>query len=75
MPPIPHMIRGGVERIDAQQRELVVTNGHDRAVLTWKEGTHACCLKPGDTVKAYYRKAPGSYVISDLRVPSFNCCN
>ena len=74
MPPVPHLIKGDVQRIDAQQRELVVTNGHYRTVLRWKNGTHACCLKSGDTVKAYYRKAAGSNVISDLSVLSPICC-
>ena len=72
MPPIPHMIKGGVERIDASERKLVITNDHDRVVLTWKQGAAAygCCLNPGDPLKAYYRKAAGRYVISDLRVLS-----
>ena len=74
MPPIAHTIKGKVERIDAQQRELVITNAQDRVLLTFKDGAHACCLKQGDTVKAYYRKAAGDYVISDLRVLSPICC-
>jgi hypothetical protein len=76
MPPIPRTFRGSVERIDVQERKLVVTNQHDRVVLTWRTASrsHLCCLEPGDAVKAYYRKEVRAHVISDLRATGRTCC-
>lgn len=68
MPPIPRTFKGEVERIDTRQRQLVITNRHDRVVLAWRNTARTGCLKPGDAVKAYYRKEAGKHVISDLRV-------
>ena len=75
MPPVPRAFKGGVERIDAERQELVITNRHDRVVLAWKQAAlHACCVNLGDAVKAYYRKEAGKQIISDLRLLGPTCC-
>jgi hypothetical protein len=37
MPPVPHRINGGIERIDGEHGEVVITNASERVTLTWKD--------------------------------------
>jgi hypothetical protein len=69
IPPVPHRINGGIERIDGDRRELVITNASDRVTLSWKNSARLehMCLSPGDQIKIYYRKEGGSLVVRDVR--------
>ena len=68
MPPVPHKMRGSIERIDGGRRGLVVTNASARVVLTWRETDRLdrTCLQTGDPIAVYYRKQSGGLVISDF---------
>jgi len=77
MPRIPGSVKGQLEEVNAQRRELVVTNQHERIALDWKgsAGCRVCCLKPGDDLKAYYRKEVGRNVTRQLYgVQARACC-
>jgi hypothetical protein len=68
MPPVPHRINGGIERIDGDRRELVITNASHRVTLGWRNSARLqhMSLGPGDEIKAYYRKEGGSLVVRDV---------
>jgi hypothetical protein len=76
MPPVPHRINGGIERIDGDRREVVITNASERVTLTWKESARLeqTCLNPGDQIKAYYRKEGGRLVIRDVQSAGCRGC-
>ena len=77
MPPVPHKISGSIKRMDAERRELVVTNANRRAVLTWTTAAlDGTCLKAGDNITVYYRKEIGRLVIRGFdSAGSCNVCN
>jgi hypothetical protein len=68
-------VRGTVERVDAQQRELVVTNEKRRIVLHWNDSTRFNeSLTPGDSVKVYYRTEPGRWIAREVKLARSNTC-
>ena len=74
MPPVPHKISGSIQRMDAERRELVVTNANRRAVLTWATAAlDGTCLKAGDQIAVYYRREMGRLVIRGF--DSAGSCN
>jgi hypothetical protein len=77
MPPVPHRISGSIQGMDAERRELVVTNANRCVMLTWTTAAlDGTCLKAGDNITVYYRKEIGRLVIRGFDSAGLcNVCN